>query len=149
VGCFRTGKSFLLNHLVNYLRESIDENSSAPFEKINATFEWSYGSNAHTKGAWMWIEPFIIKSKSGKQLAVFIMDTQGTFDTKGTPNQCASIFSLSALLSSIQIYNIKANIEKTHLEYLSLFAQYKQVVEKTLNCTNNKSKAFKFDVKAK
>ena len=34
------------------------------------------------------------------------MDTQGTFDNRATKKQTVTIFSLSTLLSSIQIYNV-------------------------------------------
>lgn len=42
-------------------------------------------------------------------------------------------------MSSIQIFNIKNNIEKRDLEYLSIFAQYKSVAEKILK------KSFQFE----
>ncbi len=58
------------------------------------------------------------------------MDTQGTFDNSTCQNGCAKIFSLSTFLSSIQIYNIKNNLNQTDLQYLCLFTQYKKVTEK-------------------
>ena len=58
-------------------------------------------------------------------------------------NECAAIFSLSAFMSSIQIFNIKNNIEKRDLEYLSVFAQYKSVAERILK------KSFQFEVNIK
>ena len=71
------------------------------------------------------------------------MDTQGIFDNETSQRECAAIFSLSALMSSVQIYNLKSNIEKRDLEYLSVFAQYKKVTEKVLK------KSFKFEVHLK
>jgi atlastin len=58
------------------------------------------------------------------------MDTQGTFDNSTTQKECATIFSLSTFLSSILIYNIKNQIQKTDLEYLTLFTQFKQLSDK-------------------
>ncbi len=46
-------------------------------------------------------------------------------------------------MSSIQIFNIKNNIEKRDLEYLSVFAQYKSVAERILK------KSFQFEVNIK
>ena len=62
------------------------------------------------------------------------------FDNDTSQRDCAAIFTLSALMSSIQIYNVKSNIEKRDLEYLSVFAEYKKVIEKVLK------KSFKFEV---
>ena len=43
-------------------------------------------------------------------------------------------------MSSLQIYNIKNNLEKTDLEYLTLFSEYKKVTEKLLK------KSYQFEV---
>lgn len=37
------------------------------------------------------------------QVAVLLMDTQGTFDTDMTVKDCASMFALSNLISSVQV----------------------------------------------
>ena len=58
------------------------------------------------------------------------MDTQGQFDNFTSNKESASIFSISAFMSSVQIYNLKNNLEKTDLEYLSVFSEYKKVTEK-------------------
>lgn len=61
------------------------------------------------------------------------MDTQGIFDNDSSQKECASIFSISAFMSTVQIFNMKNNIEKRDLEYLNIFAKYKAVSEKTFN----------------
>ena len=61
------------------------------------------------------------------------MDSQGIFDNDSSQSDCAAIFSLSAFMSSVQIFNIQNNIEKTDLEHLSIFAQYKAISEKSFN----------------
>ncbi|CAF0937974.1 unnamed protein product, partial [Brachionus calyciflorus] len=121
IGSFRTGKSFILNKFLSYLTGT---------EMVG--FKWSYGSSPHTKGIWMWNTPIQVNLDNGKEISVLLMDTQGTFDNDTSHQECATIFSLSAFMSSVQIYNIKNNIEKTHLEYLNLFAQYKQITENVL-----------------
>ena len=40
------------------------------------------------------------------QVAILLMDTQGTFDNQAIVRDSATIFALSTMLSSIQIYNI-------------------------------------------
>lgn len=52
------------------------------------------------------------------------MDTQGVFDTKTTSKNCAVIFGLSTLLSSVQIYNLSAQIQENDLQHLHLFTEY-------------------------
>ena len=74
------------------------------------------------------------------QVCLLLMDTQGIFDNETSQKECAAIFSLSAIMSSVQIFNIKNNIEKRDLEYMSIFAQYKSIFEKSFN------KIFKFEV---
>jgi atlastin len=48
------------------------------------------------------------------------MDTQGSFDNETTITNCATIFALSALLSSVQIYNLKENIKQCDLSHLEV-----------------------------
>lgn len=37
------------------------------------------------------------------QVAVILMDTQGAFDSQSTVKDCATVFALSTMLSSIQV----------------------------------------------
>jgi atlastin len=93
-------------------------------------FDWSYGSKSHTKGIWMWNEPLKLNTPDHKDVCIVLMDTQGSFDNASTHKECATVFSISAFLSSIQIYNVKSNVEKTDLEHLNLFSQYRKITEK-------------------
>lgn len=43
---------------------------------------------------------------SGEKVAVLFMDTQGSFDSHSTVKDCATIFALSTMTSSIQVYNL-------------------------------------------
>ena len=55
------------------------------------------------------------------------MDTQGLFDHKSSPTDNSRIFSLSTLISSVQIFNLFNNIQEDHLQYLQFatgFAHY-------------------------
>lgn len=64
---------------------------------------------------------FQISTASGEEYAVILLDTQGVFDAETTFKDCTSIFSLSILLSSILIFNIKNNIQGDDLSHLELF----------------------------
>ena len=37
------------------------------------------------------------------QIAIVVMDTQGAFDSESTVRDCATIFALSTMISSIQV----------------------------------------------
>ena len=52
------------------------------------------------------------------------MDTQGAFDSKSTVKDCATVFALSTLLSSVQVFNITLNIQEDDLQHLQLFTEY-------------------------
>ncbi len=88
----------------------------------------------------MWDTP-IDYTLNDKEVSLLLMDTQGIFDNDVSQKECSAIFSISAFMSSIQIFNIKNNIEKRDLEYLNIFAQYKKISDKAFN------KIFCFKVK--
>lgn len=58
------------------------------------------------------------------QVAVILMDTQGAFDSESTVRDCATVFALSTMISSVQIYNLLHNIQEDDLQHLQLFTEY-------------------------
>ncbi|CAJ0937479.1 unnamed protein product, partial [Mesorhabditis belari] len=66
----------------------------------------------------------MIEGGSGDTYAVVLMDTQGTFDNASTYMQCTTIFALSTIVSSVQIYNLVDTIQEDSLQHLSLFVEY-------------------------
>ncbi|KAG6447005.1 hypothetical protein O3G_MSEX004720 [Manduca sexta] len=58
------------------------------------------------------------------------MDTQGIFDSSSTVRDCSTIFALSTLLSSVQIYNLKENVKEDDLQHLQLFTEYGKQLKK-------------------
>lgn len=54
------------------------------------------------------------------QVAVLLVDTQGTFDSKSTVRDCSTIFALSTLVSSVQIYNLSHDIKEDDLQHLEV-----------------------------
>mgnify|MGYP001796920497 FL=1 len=51
---------------------------------------------------------------------VVLLDTQGAFDTESTVKECATIFALSTMLSSVQVYNLHSNIQENDLQHLQV-----------------------------
>ena len=48
------------------------------------------------------------------------MDTQGAFDSQSTVKDCATVFALSTMLSSVQVFNITSNIQEDDLQHLQV-----------------------------
>ena len=138
VGAFRTGKSFLLSWFLRYLHY-ISENKDAPssdkwyytFQTLgNDGFDWRGGAERNTTGIWMWKKPHFIQL-AGEKVAVLLVDTQGMFDNETTMALTASIFGLSTLLSSYQIYNVEKRIQEDNLQQLALFSEYARMAMST------------------
>lgn len=144
VGAFRTGKSFLLSWFLRYLSfhsKGVDDSSRGE-EKANGKkwyeqfqslgndgFDWRGGAERNTTGIWMWSHPSFLRRSNpetgeDEDVAVVLVDTQGMFDHETTMSLTASIFGLSTLLSSYQIYNVDKRIQEDNLQQLALFSEY-------------------------
>eukprot|EP00800_Vazella_pourtalesii_P018578 TRINITY_DN6039_c0_g3_i2.p1 TRINITY_DN6039_c0_g3~~TRINITY_DN6039_c0_g3_i2.p1 ORF type:complete len:390 (-),score=85.81 TRINITY_DN6039_c0_g3_i2:1921-3090(-) len=124
-GAFRKGKSFLLDFMLRYLKQDSDREWMTDKEESLTGFSWKSGSKPDTNGILMWSKPFIrVIPTTGEEVAILLMDTQGAFDTKSTVKQNATIFALSTMLSSIQIYNLMSQIQENDLQHLQLFTEY-------------------------
>lgn len=149
VGAFRTGKSFLLSWFLKYLHHltSDKEDSSKKwYQQVqnltrDAGFDWRGGSERNTTGIWMWSQPHFVTKPTddgtGKEtMAVLLVDSQGMFDNETTMSLTASIFGLSTLLSSYQIYNVDKRIQEDNLQQLALFSEYARLaVEADQSCS--------------
>ncbi|VIO86499.1 Uncharacterized protein BM_BM6820 [Brugia malayi] len=65
-----------------------------------------------------------MRNRDGEDTAVILMDTQGAFDSQSTVKDCATIFALSTMISSLQIYNLSQNVQEDDLQHLQLFTEY-------------------------
>ncbi|KAH9380489.1 hypothetical protein HPB48_008822 [Haemaphysalis longicornis] len=92
-------------------------------------FPWRHGSERDTTGIVVWDELFLASRHKGDQVAVLFMDTQGAFDSDTTFQGCATIFALSTLTSSIQVYNLSQNIQENDLQYLQVFTEYGRMAQ--------------------
>ncbi|XP_076816473.1 uncharacterized protein LOC143462270 [Clavelina lepadiformis] len=139
-GTMRQGKSFLLNLFLRYLQSKRSNNwLQNKSYVINKGFGWRGGEDKCTEGIWIWTEPFEVQTKEGS-LVIFLMDTQGTFDHETSIKGCSSIFALSTLISSVQIFNIMRQINESHLQHLQLFTEYGKMAKK--NSHNQGGKDF-------
>ncbi|XP_065933795.1 atlastin-1 [Magallana gigas] len=63
------------------------------------------------------------------------MDTQGVFDNESTLQDCASIFALSNLISSVQIYNLMQQLQEDDLQHLEFFTEFGKLVSEQADKT--------------
>lgn len=87
-------------------------------------FSWRGGSERDTTGILMWSDIFLHDYPNGDKIAIILLDTQGAFDSQSTVRDCATVFALSTMLSSVQIYNLSQNIQEDDLQHLQLFTEY-------------------------
>ncbi|XP_061786100.1 atlastin-3 [Nerophis lumbriciformis] len=123
-GAFRKGKSFLLDFMLRYMHRQGDMNWLGRDDEPLTGFSWRGGSEPETTGIQIWSEVFLVTKTDGTELAVVLMDTQGAFDNESTVKDCATIFALSTMTSSIQLYNLSQNIQEDDLQQLQLFTEY-------------------------
>lgn len=111
-GLYRTGKSYLLNRLLN--RQD--------------GFEIGPTINSCTKGLWMWSEPVYLEDKN---LNVLIIDTEGLGSAFEDRNETIDmeIFCLGVLLSSLFIYNSMKNIDEQAIEGLALVINFAKKIQ--------------------
>lgn len=68
----------------------------------------------------MWSDIFLTELPSGEKVAIILLDTQGAFDSESTVRDCATVFALSTMVSSVQIYNLSQNIQEDDLQHLQV-----------------------------
>lgn len=163
-GPFRKGKSFLLGFFLKYLetQSKVSNNHDMLFrgltwifdsicffnspakwkgnwlrknDKIKG-FKWRGGTERVTSGIHIWSKPFICENKDGEKITVLLMDTQGVFDHESTVKDCASLFAITNLISSVQIYNLMQQLQEDDLQHLEFFTAFGKLVEQKSNETD-------------
>ncbi|VUZ56083.1 unnamed protein product [Hymenolepis diminuta] len=127
VGTFRKGKSFLLDFFLRYMYSNDKSNWLGDPNEPLTGFHWRGGADRDTTGIYMWSEPFLVALPSGEEVAVIFLDTQGSFDCRANMKQSATIFALSTMLSSKEIFNIKDNLQEDYLQHLQFFTEYGRI----------------------
>ena len=132
-GAFRKGKSFFLNMLLRYLNAKDKSNWLYDEDKVLKGFSWRGGSEPETKGILVWNQVFRIKISDDEEVAILIVDTQGAFDGDSSVREYTTIFALSTLLSSIQIFNLSQHIQEDDFQNLELFLEYGKLATESSN----------------
>uniref|UniRef100_A0A8B9VQM7 GB1/RHD3-type G domain-containing protein n=1 Tax=Anas zonorhyncha TaxID=75864 RepID=A0A8B9VQM7_9AVES len=121
-GAFRKGKSFLMDFMLRYMYNKrwggVDW--VGDYNEPLTGFSWRGGSERETTGIQIWSEVFLVDKPDGKKVAVLLMDTQGTFDSQSTLRDSATVFALSTMISSIQVYNLSQNVQEDDLQHLQV-----------------------------
>ncbi|XP_077393983.1 atlastin-1 isoform X3 [Festucalex cinctus] len=123
-GAFRKGKSFLMDFMLRYMYKHGSDDWLGQADEPLTGFSWRGGSERETTGIQIWSEVFLVDRPDGTKVAVLLMDTQGTFDSQSTLRDSATVFALSTMISSMQVYNISQNVQEDDLQHLQLFTEY-------------------------
>ncbi|KAL0964544.1 hypothetical protein UPYG_G00325430 [Umbra pygmaea] len=124
-GAFRKGKSFLLDFMLRYMLNKQQSDSWLGEDDEPLTgFTWRGGCERETTGIQVWSEVFVVNKPDNSKVAVLLVDTQGAFDSQSTIKDCATVFALSTMTSSVQVYNLSQNIQEDDLQHLQLFTEY-------------------------
>ncbi|KAK2824484.1 hypothetical protein Q5P01_021659 [Channa striata] len=123
-GAFRKGKSFLLDFMLRYMHNQQNESWIGGDDEPLTGFTWRGGCERETTGIQIWSEVFVVDKPDGSKVAVLLVDTQGAFDSQSTIKDCATVFALSTMTSSVQVYNLSQNIQEDDLQHLQLFTEY-------------------------
>ncbi|CAL5219282.1 g1085 [Coccomyxa viridis] len=110
IGPYRSGKSFLLNQLLGV---GCDEG-----------FGVGHTRNTQTKGVWLWGQPDVVPAGSdGVTTAIIYVDTEGFESTGKSDAYDDRIFALSAIISSLLVYNLPETVRESDVEKLSFAVQ--------------------------
>uniref|UniRef100_A0A671TGD6 Atlastin-2-like n=1 Tax=Sinocyclocheilus anshuiensis TaxID=1608454 RepID=A0A671TGD6_9TELE len=101
-GAFRKGKSFLLDFMLRYMHNQSSESWMGGDDEPLTGFSWRGGCERETTGIQAWSEVFVVEKEDGTKVAVLLVDTQGAFDSQSTIKDCATVFALSTMTSSVQ-----------------------------------------------
>ena len=140
VGCSSSGRSFLLNYILRYFSRMDHEDWMGSDDEPLTGFEWRHhhnsGEEVITKGIVMWSEPLLVKNpETGKEIAVLLIDTEGSFGFNCSRKISTTLFAISLLISSLTIYNLEIDFRRSDFEYLQLFSDYAKIaLERSVRC---------------
>ncbi|XP_051531575.1 atlastin-2-like isoform X2 [Myxocyprinus asiaticus] len=123
-GAFRKGKSFLLDFMLRYMYNQSSDLWLGGDDEPLTGFTWRGGCERETTGIHAWSDVFVVEKPDGSKVAVLLLDTQGAFDSQSTIKDCATLFALSTMTSSVQVYNLSQNVQEDDLQHLQLFTEY-------------------------
>ena len=113
VGPYRTGKSYILNLLLNR------PNGFVLGETLKSC----------TRGIWMWDTPIRHRNEQGQEFNLILLDTEGLQSTDSTPELDNMIFVLGLLLSSLFVYNTKNVIDREAIRKLGIMTDLSRHID--------------------
>lgn len=131
-GGMREGKSFILNFFIKYLKSGRSENWLQDQDSNLNGFTWKGGINPDTMGILMWSEPFHVPIRGKDKVAILLVDTQGAFDNSQSMEQTSRIFTMSLVLSSLQVYNVMRSLRMDKLQYFEVFIEHARASRQSL-----------------
>nr|XP_051681122.1 RING finger protein 112 isoform X1 [Oryctolagus cuniculus] len=129
LGQQHSGKSSLLNHLLQGLPGLESREGSWPRGAEGSLPGFGCGGNGLTRGIWMWSHPFLL-GKEGKKVAVFLVDTGDAMSPELSRETRIKLCALTMMLSSYQILNTSQELKDTDLDHLEMFVHVAEVMGK-------------------
>lgn len=129
-GRYRTGKSFLVNRIIN------DKDPTHGFQ-VGPTIQ------PCTKGLWIYKKPIHQAVDSdGEPYDVLVIDTEGTGATNSDNNRDTRLFALAMLISSYFMYNSQGAIDEPALSSLQVVTNVSKMVKVAATDVNPFAGAF-------
>ncbi|XP_045173788.2 guanylate-binding protein 3-like [Mercenaria mercenaria] len=115
-GSYRTGKSYLMNRLAG----------------SSKGFSLGHSVKSHTKGIWVWC---VIHPNESNHVLV-LLDTEGLANPRKPDKEYdQKIFTLTVLMSSVLIYNLKGVFDSDALDKLSFITKLSANIQAFKNVT--------------
>eukprot|EP00069_Balaena_mysticetus_P013000 bmy_21891T0 len=103
-GAFRKGKSYLLDFMLRYMYNKDSQSWIGGNNEPLTGLTWQVGCERETTSIWC----------------------------QSTIRDCATMFALSTMTSSLQVYNLSQNIQEDDLRHLQLFIEYGRLAMKEI-----------------
>ena len=130
VGKYRTGKSFLMNKLLDLEKDkgfTVSPTVDA-CTKVDFLIGWMTSINfskVNSKGIWIWSIPIYMPKDD---YYIFFLDTEGLDSIERDSNADSKLFALTVLLSSYFIFNSLGCIDESSISQLSIITHLIQNV---------------------
>lgn len=128
-GKYRTGKSYLLNRLMQHKSEKCPEEMQEILNNAPSVgFKVGSTVNACTKGLWLLKKPIFVKDPDDEEevMPVLIIDTEGLGAVTEDANHDTKIFMLALLICSQLIFNSVGTIDENALNNLEMVVNLSQ-----------------------
>jgi len=123
-GLHGSGKSFLLNHMLERVQRGLPQ------------FKVASGSQPCTSGVWIW---GAIESEDLRNPLMVFLDCEGYGGSESDRGRDAQLMTLCALLSSVMVLNTKGSLDESIFNSLSMVCRFAEHIEERGNELNRPS----------